>query len=158
MTVLYRWDCEADAWQSIPLEKGQPLRLGAALFLAQSPGRHCLLLLNGAGVAVNGLPSLPLQVVADRDAIRIDGETVYFSAELPARPVAFPALEHDTFCSRCKGSMATGDAAIQCPRCSAWHHQTGTLACWTYDAHCSSCDHPTRGTSWQPEPLRRAKP
>ena len=78
--MLYRWDRKAGSWQSISLREGEPFRLGAALFLPRPKGRHYLLVREGARVAVNGLPSLPLRVLADRDAVRISEEMVYFSA------------------------------------------------------------------------------
>ena len=153
--MLYRWDCETEDWQSISLEAGQPVRLGAALFVAQAKGRHCLLVADGGTVTVDGLPSLPLRVLADKDEVRVGHELCYFSAQSAAGVVPFTGESGDILCSRCKGKMSVGDLAVQCPRCGAWHHQTEALPCWTYDSRCSGCDQPTHGVSWQPEPLQR---
>ena len=72
--MLYRWDCETEEWHGISLQSGEPVRLGAALFVAQAKGRHYLLVADGGTATVNGLPCLPLRVLVDKDEVRVGHE------------------------------------------------------------------------------------
>ncbi len=62
----------------------------------------------------------------------------YFSTEQLAEVVAAPA-GLSTKCPRCKMVLATGDLAVRCPSCGAWHHQREGRPCWTYTDRCAVC-------------------
>jgi len=112
----------------------------------------------GSGVAVNGLPlATGMRVVSDRDEIRIPGvSNVYFSTEGLAHVEEFPGSDQTLFCPRCKQEIEKGAAAVKCPACGVWHHQTEDLNCWTYAEVCALCAHATdlgAGFQWTPEDL-----
>jgi hypothetical protein len=104
---------------------------------------------------VNGAPvAAGLRVLADRDEIRIDGEVRYFSAESLAVVVPLPATERTLYCGRCRLEIEAGSAAICCPTCGIWYHQSAELPCWTYTPKCGFCPQPTAldaGFAWTPE-------
>lgn len=151
--MIWRWHDTPGAWFVIQLHRGTnfPLHLNALFVPLQ--GRQCGLLARGE-VMINGLTAFPLRMLADRDEIRVGGETVYFSADSPAEAVAFPA-QTEAACGRCKGMLKAGELAVQCPLCRAWHHQTEELPCWQHAARCSGCERSTERIGWQPEPLWR---
>jgi hypothetical protein len=109
----------------------------------------------GARLRVNGEPLLgDLRVLADRDQIRVGGETLYFTTEDPARVEPFAGAERPLSCPRCRQALAPGTAAVRCPACGVWHHQSEELPCWTYAATCALCPRATdlqAGLQWSPE-------
>jgi hypothetical protein len=112
----------------------------------------------GSGVSVNGVPlATGMRVVSDRDEIRIPGvSNLYFSTESLARVEEFSGSDQTLFCPRCKQEIEKGAAAVRCPACGVWHHQTDELNCWTYSEVCALCAHPTdlnAGFRWTPEEL-----
>lgn len=151
--IVWRWKEEENEWQAQRLEPKRRRNLDPHAILLPLRRGRCGLLARG-DVTVNGLPPLAFRVLEDRDEIRVNGEVLYFSVEAPAEVVRFVPEGKEVFCGRCKGKMQEGEASVQC-QCGAWHHQTERLSCWTYDGKCSSCDQPTAGISWRPEPLRR---
>jgi hypothetical protein len=152
--MLWRWDHDVECWQPLHLPTGEPLPLSRdALFLPLRQHLRCALLSRGGVAKVNGLPTLLLCVLSDRDAIEVNGETVYFTLDSVPEVVVFAAQGQEVFCGRCKAKLHEGEQVIQCPRCKAWHHQSSALSCWTYAARCSGCEQPTSEFSWTPEPL-----
>lgn len=112
----------------------------------------------GSGVSLNGLPLVTgMRVVSDRDEIRIPGlSNLYFSTESLARVEEFSGSDQTLFCPRCKQEIEQGAAAVKCPACGVWHHQTQELNCWTYAEVCALCAHATdlsAGFEWTPEGL-----
>jgi hypothetical protein len=95
--------------------------------------------------------SLGINVLRDRDAIQLGGNsTVFFSTE--STPVIAPfAGEKPLPCARCKTPLHPGDPAVQCPRCGAVHHQDAAveLPCWTHTDRCGRCH--VQSTSLDPE-------
>jgi hypothetical protein len=150
--VVWRWDEGALAWRAAQMLAGATVSLWPHAMLVPLRSNGCGLLARGA-VTVNGLPALPFHVLADRDEIAVGGERMYFSTEGPAEVVPFADQAGQVLCGRCKGDMCQGEAAVRCPGCGAWHHETAKLPCWTYDGTCSACGRPSTGFSWQPEPL-----
>lgn len=152
--VLWRWDHSQVGWKAVPFPPGEVFPLGLQLkFVPLKSGRYGLLVVGR--VTVNGVPALPLRVLQDKDEIRIiDGERLYFSSDGPAEVIQFSGGT-SVRCGRCQGPMQEGKGAVCCPRCGAWHHQTGELPCWTCDQQCSGsgCGRPTSGAAWQPESL-----
>jgi hypothetical protein len=117
-----------------------------------------LLAAHAASLFVNGrVLLLGLRVLRDKDAICIAGRHLYFSAEELAKVAPFPGLAQPACCPRCKQKLEVGDAAVSCPSCHAWHHQSERFPCWTYDSTCAFCQsQPTAldaGYSWTPEQL-----
>jgi hypothetical protein len=101
---------------------------------------------------VNGETTVGLRALVDRDEIRMDEQTFYFSTERLASVVAFagPPLP----CARCKLQIQPGSLAVSCPNCSLWHHQSAEYPCWTYADYCSICPcgtDLTAGYQWTPE-------
>ncbi len=112
----------------------------------------------GSDITVNGEPvQTGIRALRDRDIIQLDDRgPVYFSVEHLARVTPCPKTERAIYCSRCKTLIEAGSLAVECPRCSAWHHQTATLPCFRYAETCSLCQQPTdfdAGYSWRPEDL-----
>lgn len=148
---LWRWDEAQAVWQVEPLPAGLSVDLQSeARVLAVGPDR-CVLFAKPR-VLVNGVPALPVRVLADRDMVYAAGQRACFVSEDAPRAAAFTPQPDPTVCGRCQGPMRSGETAVQCPRCGAWHH-AGELACWSYAPTCSGCDHPTAGPSWEPEPV-----
>lgn len=112
----------------------------------------------GSEITVNG-ESVPtgIRALRDRDAVQLDDRgPVYFSSERLARVTPCPKTERAIHCVRCKTLIEVGSSAVECPRCSAWHHQTSKLPCFRYAETCSLCRQPTdidAGYSWRPEDL-----
>ena len=137
----------------------QPITIGPALRPHTGPRPTWTLLAPaGSDVTVNGEPvQTGIRVLRDRDAIQLDARgPVYFSSEVLARVTPCPKTERAIHCVRCKTLIDVGSPAVECPRCSAWHHQTDTLPCWLYAETCSLCQQPTdfdAGYSWRPEDL-----
>jgi hypothetical protein len=111
-----------------------------------------------ATLRVNGQPLvLGIRVLRDRDEISFDGHRGFFSTEELAQIVPFPGLPQPAFCPRCKQKMETGDLAVVCPHCRAWHHQSEKYPCWTYGGTCALCQVQSTaldaGYTWTPEKL-----
>ena len=98
-----------------------------------------------AGVSHNGFPALPLVILAERDEIRVGGETYYLAAE-KASAVAFTPRASETRCARCKTTLTAGEQVIFCPSCRSAHHP----ACWSYAPTCAACPHDST-SEWRPE-------
>jgi len=111
-----------------------------------------------SAVRVNGEPVvLGMRVLKDRDEVRLpDGARLYFSAERLAEVAAMPAGSRPVSCARCHRPIEPGNAAVQCPGCNTWHHQTDELPCWLYDERCALCPQATAldaSLNWSPERL-----
>jgi hypothetical protein len=107
---------------------------------------------------VNGLPLvLGVRALSDRDEIRLAGtDPVFFSTETLAVVGPFPGSPQPVICPRCALPIETGGAAVRCPRCGMWHHESDERRCWTYARTCYACPQPTAldaGYSWSPEEL-----
>lgn len=123
------------------------IQLGDASWYILSPA--------GAQVRVNGEALfLGTRSIKHRDEILVDGERFFFSTESLATIEPLPTLEHAVHCARCKQSVATGDLAVRCSGCGAWHHQNEKFGCWAYDGKCALCDFVTEmsgGYRWTPD-------
>lgn len=109
-------------------------------------------------VRVNGVPvASGLRVLRDRDEIQIAGlDTVYFSTERLTTVDPSPTQAGSLVCPRCRQAIVANTAAVCCPACGVWHHQTDELSCWTYAERCALCPQPTRldvGYQWTPEAI-----
>jgi len=151
--MIRRWEDEQQIWQSIPVE--DRMSLGSSDVLLTLQAGRCGLLTNRTDVKVNGFSAMPLRILTDKDEIRVGGEVFYFGVDSDWQAVPFKETKQ-ICCARCKGNIGQGEMSVQC-RCGAWFHQSDTIQCWTYDVRCSSCDQPTTGISWLPEPLSRKK-
>ncbi len=154
--LLWLWNSETDQWQAEQTPPGEPFPVGRQAMLLPLGGDRWGLLSRDEA-PVNGVPALPLRLLADKDEILINGAIIFFDAESGVEIVPFTAPEREVCCGRCKGKLRESELAAQCPRCQVWHHQSRELPCWTYGATCSSCDCPTKGGAWRPAPLRRKR-
>jgi hypothetical protein len=95
--------------------------------------------------------------LVDRDEILLHGVgRCYFSTETLARIEPLSEESATGCCPRCKQGMTAGEAAVRCPGCGVWHHQSDELPCWTYAERCAICGGSTAldaGFSWTPEEL-----
>ena len=139
---------------------GEHLASSTVLINAGADGRDVWALIAGltSDVRVNGQPvSIGIRVVKDRDEIRVRPVgALYFSTERLARVEAFARFGQALYCPRCKQLLAENTAAVRCPQCNVWHHQTEELPCWTYSETCALCSQPTDLNStfqWSPEDL-----
>lgn len=117
-----------------------------------------LLAASGTDVWVNGIPLVGgLRVLDDRDHIRIgDDGRFFFSTEDLARVDPMPGADKAMVCPRCRQPIERGTAAVRCPQCALWHHQSSELPCWTYSPTCALCPQPTAldaGFQWTPVEL-----
>jgi hypothetical protein len=113
---------------------------------------------NGGRARINGQPTAAgLRLLEDRDEIRTAaGAMAFFSTETRARIEPFPGAERPVHCPRCKLEIEPGTPAVNCPRCSIWHHESKRYPCWTYAERCSLCDQETAldaGFRFTPEDL-----
>jgi hypothetical protein len=147
--ILFRWSSDRRIWQIISAGAAGAVTLRGALVFRLAGGR-CALLAE-RDVRVNGIPALPLHVLADRDEIHAGGDVFFFSSESPFEVGRFPGFDREVRCARCKGKLVADTACIACPRCRAWHHEP----CWYYAPHCGgdNCGQATAGISWVPEPV-----
>ncbi len=179
--MAHLWTDSAIGWQPVLLE-GDAFVLGpgGARLIgpcpAQGPaageirlrliqpeaGKESWLLLfpPGAGVRVNGARETQgIRVLRDRDEIQVPGlGYLYLSTERLARVEAYPAATQVAFCPRCRQPLQTGVAAVRCPACGVWHHESESegLQCWTYSDKCGfpDCGQSTEfstGFRWTPE-------
>ncbi len=172
---------EADGWAAVPLshaayllrpERTPPITVlndgqsGAGEVLLRRCGTEegtcretwVLLCHPGAGLRVNGkFISWGICVLHDRDEIGLPGcEPFYFSSERLVKVQAYPEGREPASCPRCRQVIQPGTAAVLCPGCETWHHQSEELPCWTYAETCALCSRPTaldRGFTWTPEGL-----
>jgi len=124
--------------------------------LADPPNSWAVLTSDPA-LRLNGLPvPLGVAVLDDRDEIRAPGITAWFSTEQRALVEAFPDAAHAGSCPRCKQAITTATAAVRCPGCGLWHHESVEMPCWSYADTCASCAQRTAldaGFEWTPEGL-----
>jgi hypothetical protein len=111
-----------------------------------------------AGVRVNGQPLCTgIRVLQDRDELYVDGlGRAFFSAERRTCVVPFAAAARPATCPRCKQVIVEHAAAVQCPQCRIWYHQSDELPCWQYAERCALCDQSTAmeaGFRWSPVDL-----
>jgi hypothetical protein len=154
---------DGEAFSLVPGPGQTPcLRAGAeaadaspTLLRSQSDGRESWVLTGAA--RVNGMPLLTgIRVLRDRDELEIGGLCAFFSTETLALVEPLPHGDTPVFCPRCKQEIAKQSAAVQCPQCRVWHHQSDDLPCWTYSERCALCDQPTDLSAdyrWTPEEL-----
>jgi hypothetical protein len=175
MAHLWTQDQSAGEWVAMPLTdsalvvaapgahalhlrpRGEFPNPPAALLRSQLDGRESWVLTGAA--RVNGMPLLTgIRVLRDRDELEIGGLCAFFSTETLALVQPMPRGDKPVFCPRCKQAIEPKSAAVRCPQCRVWHHQSDDLPCWTYAnaEHCSLCDQPTAldaGYRWTPEEL-----
>ena len=146
--IMWKWVSVEKMWRMSLLSASAAVDLDETAQVVPVSSGGCALL-SRTGVRINGIPCLPIQVLADRDEIFARKNTYYFSAESPAEAVTFKACGRKMRCARCLGWLVDGDAILQCPRCNAHHHAEH----WTYAPGCQKCGYPTAGLLWVPEPL-----
>jgi hypothetical protein len=106
---------------------------------------------------VNGLPlgGIGARVLSDRDEIAIPGVgSAYYSSEVLAAVVPFPASDRTVFCGRCRQAIAAGSPAVKCPNCGVWYDQSDELPCWRFGERCAYCTTLTAldaGLTWVPQ-------
>jgi hypothetical protein len=126
--------------------------------LAAAPETWALVCPPGWPGRFNGeLVPLGLVILADRDEIRAPGRrTMFFSTETIAHVEPYAGSDDRGFCPRCKQPIEAGTAAVRCPSCGLWHHESDDLPCWTYAPRCTACPHETAldaSYRWSPEEL-----
>jgi hypothetical protein len=142
-----------------PLREGSgndQIAPGAVLMRAEGAPGWVLIAAAPCDVRVNGEPLvLGIRALKDRDEIRIKGAgAFYFSTESLARVEPFLGSDKGIFCPRCKQQVEEGAAAVKCPGCAVWYHQTENLPCWAYSEVCALCPQPTAldsGYQWTPD-------
>ena len=165
------WTPQPLGSESLAIVDGRPVRVSdlARGAIARSPiaihpvsDSNCSdwILITGpeTTVRVNGVAAaLGIVALADRDEIRAsDGSVFFFSSETLARVEPLPSSVARGFCPRCKQHIPAGEAAVRCPACGLWHHQSEAMPCWTYGPHCAACSQETAldtGFRWTPEEL-----
>lgn len=144
--VLWGWDGEAARMRPADIEANVPIDIdGVARLLPLPPGRRCALLARES-VRVNGIRCLPLQILRDRDEIRVGNKIFYFSMDSIPR-VSRVHVNRTVRCARCLGCLATGDEVVRCPGCQAHHHPD----CWRLGPGCQKCQHAADAVSWTPD-------
>jgi hypothetical protein len=146
--IWWHWDNEGNSWQPAILGRNAPFSVGDAAEVVPVPGTRHWALLAHHGAKVNGLPCLPIEVLADRDEVHIEREHYCFSAQAPPEVVTFDGRKA-VRCARCLGRLAGGDQVVRCSGCLAHHH----ASCWTYHVRCQKCESPTDGRLWVPDVL-----
>ena len=131
---------------------------GALLLRGDGGAERPWVLMTGADgprTHVNGAPlELGVRVLRDRDCLRVGDVRMFFSTETAARLEAYPEGAPEVACARCRRAIRPGDAAVRCPGCGLWHHESEESPCWTYDVRCAGCEQPTAlgsGWRWTPE-------
>jgi Prokaryotic RING finger family 1 len=145
--IWWHWDDERKCWRPLLVPSPVPVHVRDCARLIPVNGGRRWALLAGDGVRVNGLSPLPIQILGDRDEVRIGDECYYFSAQSPVEIVAFRGDKKEVRCARCLARLADGTQIVQCPACRAHHH----ASCWTYDTRCQKCPFQTTGTPWMPD-------
>jgi hypothetical protein len=132
-------------------------RTGATVVRSNVGGSRLWALITppGANIRVNSREvHAGLCVLTDRDEIRVDDQTRYFSTETLAAVQPLPESDRPVFCGRCRQQVEAGTPAVCCPNCGIWYNSSPELPCWTYSSKCTFCGHPTAldtGYSWTPE-------
>ena len=147
--MWWSWDKDGGCWRPKLVPPDAPFGVNGRATLFPLNGARRWALLARAGARVNGVPCLPIRILADRDEVAIAGEHFCFSMQSPPEVVGFRGVTKRIRCARCLGRLGDGDQIVRCPGCGAHHH----APCWTYDTHCQKCEFPTDGTSWVPDPL-----
>ena len=151
--MWWRWNEDDKCWQPTLVPPRAPFSVNDhARLIPINDARHWALLSAGAAASVNGRPCLPIEILDDRDEVRLAGEHFCLSTESPAEVVAFDtatSARKTIRCARCQGDLVEGDPIVRCARCRAHHH----ASCWSYDTRCLKCGLPTSGAPWAPEPL-----
>ena len=144
-------------WSPVPLADDAPPIHPVMLLRRSRTEPDVWVVFGSPTVHVNGVPlDAGIQVLRDRDELRVDGHRTFFSTETLATVASFPGGDRAVFCPRCKLQIAPESAAARCPRCGVWHHQSEELPCWTYAERCALCDQSSRldaGFGWTPEDL-----
>jgi hypothetical protein len=143
-------------WTPQPLAGAVELGTSSRLQHATTPDGARWVVVGPPSLRVNGEAVPGIAVLADRDAISVDGEHYYFSAESLAEVVPFPVRDRSVLCARCRTEIAPGTAAVACPQCGAWYHQSDALPCRTYAPTCNGCPAATAldaGFRFSPEAL-----
>lgn len=101
---------------------------------------------------------LGVRALSDKDEIRVNGTTVWFSKDRQACIAPFPGIGRPCQCPRCSTEIQLGSAAVRCPGCSTYYHQDPDQEkpCWTYADGCGVCGRPTSlgdERVWTPEDL-----
>ena len=148
----------AEGWALMPLDANTTVLDGSMTLLRRiTPEGDIWVLIAPLSARVNGAPlDAGIRVLRDRDELRVDGHRRFFSTETLATVASFPGGDRAVFCPRCKLQIAPESAAVRCPRCGVWHHQSEELPCWTYAERCTLCDQSSRldaGFGWTPEDL-----
>jgi len=157
------WDLAADTPRRLRGKRSRSRSGGTALLLSSGSGTEaeatCWMVLtsSGSNLRINGrLVSVGICALEDRDEIRIEDRTLYFSTECLAETGPFLAGANPLFCPRCKQALEDEAPAVRCPGCGVWHHQSDELPCWSYASTCALCEQPTdleAGYRWAPEEL-----
>ena len=139
------WEHTSDEkWIARKLPERDAFALGADVSVIRwSEGRECGLLVRGEA-EVNGAPSLPLQVLAHRDEIRVAGKRFYYSVASSPEVFRLSPEDGETLCARCAGTLCSRDDVVRCPLCLAIHHDD----CFADLPTCGACK---ETTSWMPE-------
>ena len=148
---------DAGGWSPVPLADDAPPIHPAMLLRRSRTEPDVWVVIGSPTVHANGVPlDAGIRVLRDRDELRVDGHRTFFSTETLATVASFPGGDRAVFCPRCKLQIAPESAAVRCPRCGVWHHQSEELPCWTYAERCTLCDQASRldaGFGWTPEDL-----
>jgi hypothetical protein len=166
-------------WRCVPLE-GEMVALGAdgvitpldpegdgreaaALLVRSTPqegrGDEWILISRGELVLNGYATPARIAVLADRDELRIGGETVFVSYEREARIERYQR-DDSPHCPRCHTGVERGHLAVACPgpACGVVYHQDAGegLPCWLWEEHCALCQQPTpldAGLTFDPSDL-----
>jgi hypothetical protein len=158
------WIHESTGWVVRPLsEEGEGLTFGVSgpvawIERAVAPDGHRAWVIrpaDGRELRVNGLlVSTGLRALEDKDLVTIsDSPPFFFSTERVAAVEPMPERREPVECPRCRTEIEAGSPAVCCPVCRTWYHQHEPFTCWTYDASCMVCGHPTNldaGLQWTP--------
>jgi len=148
---------DSGEWSPMSLADDSPAIHPAVLVLRTSSEPAAWVLIGNPAVHVNGAPlDAGIRVLRDRDELRVDAHRTFVSTESLATVASFPGGDRAVFCPRCKLQIVPESAAVRCPRCGVWHHQSVELPCWTYAEHCTLCNQSSgldAGFGWTPEDL-----
>jgi len=150
--MLWEWDSEA-RWRITRLPDKGPFRVSHDTEILALPSECKCVVLTRGNALVNGCSALPLQVLNDRDELRVEGKLYYFSTQSPTEVVAFAKGNDQIRCARCSVWLEDEDAVIYCSACKGAHHAD----CYSYAPECGSCRASTRGISWTPEAPEKKK-
>ncbi|MDZ7411903.1 MAG: RING finger protein [Candidatus Hadarchaeum sp.] len=106
-----------------------------------------------AGAVAGGIA-----VLRDRDELRINGHTFFFSAEAVPEVQLASTAEKSIPCPICGDTISEGQRVVRCPRCFTVYHQDEERArpCWASLEKCATfgCEFPTKVDAtalWIPE-------